>query len=179
MTKIDEKILEKYFDGELSDRILKKVQNRMQDTDLLDYLEKNQKIGDLIRLMDEEKLSGVSFEGLSNRVLATSRKSAPTPWFKRVRVWFAEFLEHRRLIWIPAAAVGAVAITLLFLPLTTVSKGGRYQQSNSISLHSATPVADRGSTISAVDFGGAKGMTYSLENEFGASVGVVWIVEKP
>lgn len=180
MTKLDDKTLERYFDGELSKQGRKDTLELIQKSDAsLAFLEKNQRLGDLIRLMDEEKTKGISFDGLSKRVLEASRQSAPTPWLERARVWFAEFFEHRRAIWIPAVAVGAAAVALLFIPLSTVQRGTSYEEGRGISLHSASSVVAGGSTIASVDFGGAKGTTYNLQNESGASVGVVWIVEKP
>ena len=100
--------------------------------------------------------------------------------FDRIRVWWSEFLEHRKTIWIPAASlVGAAAAVLLALPLLTSAPAPMPQQlSPSGGLWQAAAgerAAPGGSEVMIVNRGQATGFEYNVLNDRGESIGVAWI----
>jgi anti-sigma factor RsiW len=182
MGKLETDMLDRYLDGELSsketERVAKMVEASPESQATLD---KTKKLGELIRLSNNEQCHDVSFEGLADRVLKKIEVSeSPLPILIRLRVWLGEFFEHRKTVWIPAATIcTAAALTLLMLPLSQVSPTPQHHPSNNgIALHSAIKAAG-GSTIASVDFGAAAGTTYNVRIHNGATVGVVWIEENP
>ena len=183
MGKLQHNVIERYLDGELSSRESKQTEEMLATSvESQRILEENQKLGDFVRMMTEERTRNVSFDGFTDRVLAATRNTSGSPSFvERMHLWMSEFFEHRRVVWIPAAVCGVTAaLVLLVLPLSEISPSPKPETENGITLHAATSVSfGSGSKIASVDFGGAEGKTFSLRNERGASVGVVWIEENP
>ena len=180
MAKLTHEMLGQYLDGELSpqetERMKSAIEASVEDKRTLDEWSG---VGALLRIMDKETTADVTFEGLSDKILAEIKTNRTTlPFIEKLKSWFSEFFEHRQAVWIPAAAVvGAVCLTLAMLPFFTGSPAGRPASDSGIVLHSAVPTA-KGSRIAAVDFGLESGMQYSLDDGTGTTVGVVWIVEK-
>ncbi len=181
MAKLTHEMLGQYLDGELSrqeaERMKSAIVASVEDKRTLDEWSG---VGALLRIMDKETTADITFEGLSDKILAEIKTNRTTlPFIEKMKSWFAEFFEHRRAVWIPAAAVvGAMCLSLAMLPLFGAgSPAARPSSDSGIVLHSAAP-ASKGSRIAAVDFGLESGMQYSLDDGTGATVGVVWIVEK-
>jgi anti-sigma factor RsiW len=178
MAKLTQELLLKYSDGELPDSQAAAVQSMLESSpeDAL-VVEKWERIGSLLRIMDEETTKDVSFEGLADKVLAeikTTRISLSL--VDKIKVWVAEFFEHRRSVWVPAAAsVCAVCLAIAIVPSILHSAKPDSGDTN-IVLHSA--VTEDGSRIAEVDFGSATGSKYAIDNGRGSMVGVVWIVEQ-
>lgn len=180
MAKLTEELLGRYVDGELPNHENEKIKKLIDASpDDVHTVHEWTRVGSLLRLMDEETTADVSFEGLSDKILAeikTTRASLSIT--EKLKTWFAEFIEHRRAVWIPASvAVSAVSLALAVLPVLNSSRLDRPAppQDQGIALHSA--VSAKGSRITAVDFGTETGMQYALDDGTGSTVGVVWIVE--
>ena len=186
MAKLTQELLERYHDNELRSSKVKEVEKLLSDSpDHQQSLREMARIGDLLRLMNEESQEAVSFDGFEHRVRA-GIKTAQAPGFaERLRIWTSEFFEHRQAIWIPSVAVaGAAAAILLILPLfadqsgqlrhpSPSDKGEIWMASDSnssLQLHS---------TIELVNFGEATGSKYEISDGQGGTVGVVWIEENP
>ncbi|MCP4601549.1 MAG: hypothetical protein GY847_13725 [Proteobacteria bacterium] len=184
MAKLTEELLERYHDGELSPRKAKWVEQRLKESpEHRNSLEKMVRMKQLIHLMNEEALTDVSFAGFKERVeIGIKREQGSGAW-ERLKVWAAEFFEHRQVIWVPSAAVATVAIAVLIaLPFVTGTPAeSTYDNANNgIWMASNTPgVEAPGSTIVSINFGGATGEKYDIPDGQGGTVGVVWIVEKP
>ena len=119
MAKITQDLLERYLDGELKPQKARQVERLLEESpEHQESLSELAKIGDLLRLMNEERLSDVSFEGFKSQVDRQIRTAEQRPsLLSRARVWAAEFFNHRRVVWVPAAAtVGALALALVLLP---------------------------------------------------------------
>ena len=180
MAKPADDILQRYFDGELSSQQAARVEKELRDSpDDRAEIETFSRIGSLMRLMDEETSVGVSFEGLSDKVLAEIKttRSSLSLW-ENIRTWFSEFFSYRKTVWVPAAAVlGTACLAVLIVPLFTPAPAAVSSASDTgIVLHSAAlPIG--GSRIEAVDFGGASGARYAMDDGSGHTVGVVWITE--
>ena len=182
MGKLDTEIVERYLDGELSEKESKRMETLMNSSqESRRIAEQNKQLGELLRFSSNEMCKDVSFDGFSSRILEQVENERPIPLSTRIRVWLAEFIEHRRSIWIPATAACASAVLAVALwPSTPVNQTTVYNpQANGIALHSSVIETAGGSQIASVDFGPARGTTYSIPSSTQGTVGVVWIVENP
>jgi ferric-dicitrate binding protein FerR (iron transport regulator) len=182
MAKLTDELVERYLDGELKPRKARAVEKLLETSaEHRETLETVGQIGDLLRLMNEENLKDVSFEGLGARLDREIRADERPSRLSRARVWVAEFLENRRGVWVPAAAaVGALALVLILLPRGPEGSQGGLTSRNAddgIQLHtSSQPFMSR---IDSVDFGDLTGAQYSIDDDRGGKIGVVWINESP
>ena len=182
MSRLTRELLERYHDGELSERASERVESLLaasaEDQQNLVHLER---LGELLRVMNEEQLSEVSFDGFEQRVaIGIKQQALPGAW-ERFKVWAGEFFEHRRVIWVPSAALATAAVAvLLILPLAPGGQptaghhagaaGGIWTASTD-----GAPTIARGSEIVSVH--GAAGIPYQIENEQGELTGVAWFNE--
>lgn len=181
MNKLTEDLLERYHDGELSPREAEQVEQLLAESpEFQESLKKMSRIGDLLRLMNEEFVADASFEGFGERIEAGIRRADKPSLLERVRVWSEEFLQHRRTVWVPAvAAAGVAAAILIALPFVGSPPGKAPPQKPVIEVYRHPQQPSPGSTIRSVDFGGSQGAKYEVRDEDHGTVGVVWIVEKP
>jgi hypothetical protein len=186
MAKLNQKLLERYYDGELSPSKARKVEQLLSKSpEHQASLKKMTQVGNLLRLANTEALENVSFERLEKRVAAGISKDEETPLIEQLKVWVREFFSYRKAVWIPTAVVAGAAIAvLLVLPLTTSSQ-----------IEPETPIVSDPETWMAGDDtskGGSKieSVTFDDTKESGestfqvskvdsqnGSIGVVWIVE--
>lgn len=184
MAKLTHELLERYVDGELRPHRARQVERLLDDSpEFQSSLDEIVQLGDLLRMADEEQLKDVSFEGFRTQVERDIRAASTPPGLaERLKVWASEFFDNRRAIWVPAVAtIGAVALVVAFLPVgphqsATLSSGPN-MTTQPIQLHtSASPLLSR---IDSVDFGDFSGRQYSIDDDRGGKVGVVWINEVP
>ena len=112
MGKLTQQLLEQYADGELREGKAKQTADLIEASpEHKQALAEVAKIGDLLRLMNEENIKNVSFSGFVESVARNIEESkARLSFWSRMRVWSEEFLRHRRAIWVPtAAAAGALS----------------------------------------------------------------------
>lgn len=188
MARLTRELLERYHDGELSPSARRRVEALLaespEDRASLDRL---QRLGDLLRTMSEDEVAATSFEGFGQRVM-NGLDRAPRPRIgERLRVWLGEFFEHRKVVWIPTAAVvTAAACAMLIFAFVTApgpQPGGVQPYPDRSLVAEAQPgfvvnaVGEGGSEIVSVNFGEASGFTTSVQNERGEVLGVVWINE--
>jgi hypothetical protein len=182
MDKLDNEIIERYMDGELSKSQAEHVASVLGTSqESQSHLDRSRKLGNLIRMGNAALTRDISFEGLSERVMKEiGNATSPLPFTTRIGIWLQEFFEHRRAVWIPAAAMSAaVVLALLILPLfPTTQSAQRVSTESGFTLHS-TEANIIGSRIASVDFGTAAGKTFNLQRASGGTVGVVWIRENP
>jgi hypothetical protein len=133
--------------------------------------------------MSEDEVSAASFEGFGQRVM-NSLERAPRPGAgERLRVWLGEFFEHRKVVWIPTAAVAAAAACAMLIFAFVTAPGPQPAGVQPYPVADAQPgfvvntVDEGGSEILSVNFGEASGFTTSVQNERGEVLGVVWINE--
>ncbi len=182
MKRLPEKLLVRYHDGEIGEKDMKRVESTIQESVRdREFLEEMSRIGDLLRLMNEENLDSVSFDGFEQRVLNSLDRAQRPGFFESARVWMSEFFEHRKTVWIPTASlVGAAAAVLLVLPLVTGTVPPATHSGADVSSGIWAAAADRspgGSEVSLMNRGQALGTEYSVLNERGEAIGVVWIDE--
>lgn len=185
MARVTQDELDRYHDGELSSSAQKRVEEALRTSPAEDriYIEKLGRLGDLLRVAHEEQAAQVSFDGFVERVAAGIRADERPGLGERLGVWFAEFFEHRRTIWIPAASVvGVAAAVLLALPFVSTPKpavpapqgvaGAIWAASTGVEMVAPVP---RGSEAVLANRGQVTGWELSVPNEHGEPIGVVWV----
>jgi len=174
-------MLARYRDGELSERETGRVEAALAvSPEDAAALERLSRVGDMVRLMSEEGLSTVSFEGFERRVMNGIAGTARPGLGERLGVWIGEFLEHRKAIWIPAASLsGAAAAILLVLPLVTgspeVPPPAMGTGSGIWAATAGQAAVPGGSEVVILSRGQTAGMEYEVINDRGESIGVAWI----
>ena len=189
MGKLTQEVLQRYHDGELSTRATKRVEADIEASpQWRQSLQQMSQLGELLRLMNEESLDDVSFDGFEARVTAGIEREDHPGGLERLRVWLSEVFEHRPVIWVPATAVVGVSLALL-LALPFIGGGTGNQTSGPVpatgagnntggGIWTASAGGAAGSSIEAVDYGGASGQVYDVPNGKGGMTAVVWINEK-
>jgi anti-sigma factor RsiW len=185
MARVTQDELTRYHDGELSASERKRIEEALRTSPAEDraQLEKLDRLGDLLCIMHEEQVSQMSFDGFADRVAEEIRAAEKPGLGERLGVWFAEFFEHRRIVWIPAASlVGAAAAVLLVLPLVRGPQpaapipqgvsGGIWAASTDGAMATAVP---RGSEAILANRGQVTGWEFTVPNDRGEPMGVVWV----
>lgn len=181
MDRLTQEELARYHDGELSDEERERIEAALAAAPAGDraYLGRLDRIGDLVRLMNEEELAQVSFDGFADRVAAGIRAAGPPPLAERARIWVSEFVEHRRIVWIPAASLAAAAIALVVaIPALRAPDGAAAPSraaAGPIWAASAAAAVPHGSEAILANRGEATGSEYALANDRGEKLGVVWV----
>jgi anti-sigma factor RsiW len=188
MIKLNQNLLARYYDGELSPRKARKIEQLLRESpEHQESLKKMTQLGELLRLANEEKMESVSFERFEQQVTAGISKGEDSTLLEQLKVWVSEFFSYRKAVWVPTAVVaGAALAALLVLPLSTPTQ-----------VEDKAPTGNRNDTWIAADDtskGGSKieSVTFddtgdSSDSKFevskidgqNGSVGVVWIVDTP
>ena len=184
MARVTQDELARYRDGELSASARQRVEEALRTSpEDRAYLERLDRLGELLRVAHEEQTSQMSFEGFAERVAAGIRADEKPGFGERLGVWLSEFFENRRVVWIPAvSAVGAVAALLLVLPLVRgplpaapapQGAAGVIWAASADSAPSAS--VPRGSEAILANRGQVTGWEFSVPNDRGEPIGVVWV----
>jgi anti-sigma factor RsiW len=191
MGRLTRELLERYHDGELSAKARKRVEALLAESpEARASLDQLEKLGNLLRVMNEHSVSSVSFDGFEKRVINGLEQERRPGLGERLRVWAGEFFEHRKVVWIPSAAVVAVAATVVlvfaFVSSPQTPPGGMHPaapqvaigggEADGLKVYGAQEQGG-GSEIVSVNFGGANGFTTTVQNDSGEALGVVWINE--
>ena len=182
MAKLTDEILERYYDGELSPKKAKWVEEQLEGSpEHKARLEQMSRMSGLIQLMEKESLADVSFAGFEQRVKIGIEQAKKPSVIDRARVWATEFFEHKQVVWIPSAvAVAAVLAVVIAVPLMSGNQPSQQKTSGDTEIWMASDtsrVEAPSSTIVSVNFGQAAGKRYDVQNTNGGTVGVVWIEE--
>jgi anti-sigma factor RsiW len=184
MARLTDQLLQRYHDGELSESDRRSVEASLAESpEARQSLERIQRLGELLRVMNEEEAAAVSFDGFEQRVMNGLDRAEPPGFGERARVWLGEFFEHRKVVWIPTAAVAAAAacVMLVLAVATPTQAPHQHPQPDDGGFVIRGLEGDQlptwGSAIVAVDFGNGNGFTTSVTDEHGETLGVVWINE--
>ncbi len=181
MKKLTDKMLERYYDGELSPRQTKKVEAALaEQPESRHALDKLSKMSELIHLANQESVDAVSFDGFADQVTKGLARDQQLPLTERITVWLREIFAHRPTVWVPAAAVvGTGLAVMLALPFTSAPPGTAPVEpaQPDIWIASTLPPATGSSSVDAVDYGTGSGMIYTVADGRGATATVVWVIE--
>jgi len=154
------KLLEKYFDQEVTDKERFLVEGHLQDcTACQDALKSMEELRALIKVPAEEALQKEDFPWVWQNIERQIRLQEKQTWWQSIRFWFDISPLFQRKVWIPAVATAAV---LLFMTTQIIFK-------NTSSYPDASVVEYVESETNNV-------MVYDLEN---AKVTVIWLFEGP
>jgi anti-sigma factor RsiW len=180
MANINQKLLERYYDGELSPKKAKQIEDQLaNDAEHRESYRQMSQIGDLLRLMNEEDLNTVSFDGFEQRVAAGISVEEKPGMLEQLGIWISEFFAYRKAIWIPTtAAVGIAMVALLIVPAVLRSNIFNGASPPAIVTYEAS-IARTGSKIESVTFEGMTAVDYRVSKIDGqdGTIGVVWIVD--
>ena len=182
MKGLTQKMIELYYDGELSPGKAKEVEELMaRSPEWRESLERVELLGDLLRSAGEDAVSKTSFDGFVERVSERTKLEKEPGVVERSLVWLGEFRQTRKAIWVPTAVAAAAAIAvMLALPLAPDSPAHKAQEPSGSKdeVWLAASRASLTSKIESVDFGDGSGRVYQLSDGRGGKAGVVWIVEE-
>lgn len=173
--------LAELHDDELSPRQARKLEEELaRNPQNREEIRRFERMGDLLRLMSEEKCSEVSFENFAQKVAEGVRAQSRPSIGERFRVWVLEFFEHRKSIWVPGAALAAASLAVvLALPLMTGATSKDMTSTNGgPQIWTASAETFGYSEVDAVSFGDTTGQVYQLSDGQGGSAAVVWIVDE-
>jgi len=193
MSEIEDDLLQRYYDGELSPVEERSVQSRVdRDPDAQQRLRKLARLSECVQEaaleMGREVNSDALFAGISEGIAKDGGKGKPGNF----EVIAGEWAEHKQTTWLPLALGGtAAAAALLFVLL---SSGGPATQVatdtppaatvDASTQHSPVKVAEHapaqppaGSSVEDVDFGDNAGTVFEIETR-GITTAVVWITDE-
>lgn len=181
MKGLTQKMIELYYDGELSPGKAREVEELIERSpEWRESLERVALLGDLLREAGEETASNASLDGFVERVSERIKLEKEPGVLERSLVWLGEFKRNKKTIWVPTAVAAAAAVALILaIPLAPDAPVDRMRDSggskNEIWLASGSTPST--SEIESVDFGEGSGSVYQLGDGHGGKNGVVWIVE--
>jgi len=154
------KLLEKYYDQEVTDEERSLVEAHLVDCPACqDVLKSMEKLGDLVKAPVEEAVEKEDFPWVWQKIERGIRLEERSTFWKTLRSWLQISLSFRRRVWVPALAT-AVIVLLITIPLL-FKKNPSY----------LTP-----SVVEYVESQTHNVMIYESEN---AKVTVIWLFGEP
>ena len=181
-TPIDDDILQRFHDGELSPSEARSVQAQVaRDPAAQRRLRELAQLGALLRDAADELSSGLDSEALFASIEARIA-AQPTPTVgARLRVATSEWFAHRRATLVPALAATAVAAATLIAVLRPLEDAPQVAVQIQHLEQKAPPIAVaslvKGSSVEEIDFGSSTGTVFEIDNQ-GVGVAVVWISDE-
>ena len=116
--------LERYLDEELTPAEQARVERHLDSCPACRVrLEASSLSADLLRGHLEQAAEQADFTGFEQRVMQAVEGQRRLPLSERIRLWFAESLEHHRTAWVASLASAAAAVLVLALLLPWLSSG--------------------------------------------------------
>lgn len=169
MTHVTDETLSRYLDEELGASEKAAVRAALDaDAQARARLARMERLRRLVRMAATERAQEAEAEldGLWGRIqtgIATG--TAPRPGLvEQARAWWGEFIEHRRMIWMPAGAALALSAAVAVVALR-----GR----EPVVVHPAP----HGSEVVAVSFGEGGGAVYEVPTGDDSTTVVIWMNE--
>ncbi|MCK9521883.1 MAG: hypothetical protein M0R76_02420 [Proteobacteria bacterium] len=181
MNESKEKLISRYYDGELSPSQRRRVERMLQaEPPSAAQLASLKSIGSLMQLMAEDGVAEASFEGVDSAVMDMVRQEKMRPSRReRWSVGLSEFFRHRKRMWIPAVSVAgmAAAAWLIMVPMTHRVLETHSPQSTENTWQAASAPVAAVSEIAISNASQHHATTYRIAAANGASIGVIWIDE--
>jgi anti-sigma factor RsiW len=154
------KFLEKYFDGEVTDKERLLVEGHLEDCQACrNALKSMEELRTLIKVPVEEAVRKEGFPWVWQKIERGIRTEKELTWWQSLRSWLNVRPLLRRKVWIPAAAT---LVVLLFITAQIIFK--------------KIPSYPGASVVEYVESGTNNVMIYDLEKE---KVTVIWVFDEP
>jgi anti-sigma factor RsiW len=154
------KLLEKYFDQEVTDKERLSVEGHLQDCPACrDALRSMEELRTLIKVPVEEANQKEDFPWVWQKIEREIRLQEKLTWWQSLRSWLDISPLFKKKVWIPAVAT---VVVLLFITAQIIFK--------------KTPSYPDASVVEYVESETNNVMVYDLEK---AKVTVIWLFEEP
>jgi anti-sigma factor RsiW len=154
------KLLEKYFDQEITDKERSLMEGHLQDCSACrDALKSMEELRALIKVPVEEALQKEGFPWVWQKIEKEIRLQKKLTWWQSLRSWFDVSPLFQRRVWIPAVAT---VVVLLFITAQIILR--------------KTPSYPDASVVEYVESETDNVMVYQLEKP---KVTVIWLFEGP
>ena len=153
------KLLEKYFDQEVTDKERLLVEGHLQDCPACqDALESMEELRTLIKVPVEEAVQKEDFPWVWQKIEKEIRLHEKLTWWQSLRSWLDLSPLFKKKVWIPAVAT---VVVLLFITGQIIFK--------------KTPSYPNASVVEYIESETNNVMVYDLEKE---KVTVIWLFER-
>lgn len=168
MAHVDDETLSRFLDGELGQAEAARVRAALDDDAAArERLARLRRVRVLIRVAADVRVAEAddALDGLYARIRAGIERDVRPTLAERARAWWGEFVEHRRVVWMPAGAAVVVAAAVLLIGL---SHGG---------VPGPTPVGERpmGTRVEEISFGGGGGAVFEVPTGSNGVTAVIWL----
>jgi len=154
------KLLEKYFDQEVTDKERLLVEGHLQDCPACrDALTSMEEVRTLIKIPIEKAAQKEDFPWVWQKIEREIRSQEKRAWWQSLRSWLDLSPLLKKKVWIPAVAT---VVVLLFITAQVIFK--------------KTPSYSETSVVEYVESETNNVMVYDLEK---AKVTVIWLFEEP
>ena len=154
------KLLEKYFDQEVTDQERRFVEGHLQDCPACrDALTSMEELRTLIKIPIEKAAQKEDFPWVWQKIEREIRSQEKLTWWQSLRSWLDLSPLFKKKVWIPAVAT---AVVLLFVTAQIIFK--------------KTPSYSGASVVEYVESETNNVMVYDLEKSM---VTVIWLFEEP
>jgi anti-sigma-K factor RskA len=154
------KLVEKYFDQEITDKERFLIEGHLQDCSACrDALKSMEELRALIKVPVEEALQKEDFPWVWQKIEKEIRLQKKLTWWQSLRSWFDVSPLFQRRVWIPAVAT---VVVLLFITAQIILR--------------KTPSYPDASVVEYVESETNNVMVYQLEKP---KVTVIWLFEGP
>jgi anti-sigma factor RsiW len=176
---IQDDLLQRYYDGELTGKRSERVRNHLQECQLCQKRQQSlARLHGLFQLNAEQIARDVDFDLLYRRVASQIERQQPAGLIEKLQAWWDGIPLWRPQVWAPATAVAFAAIAIVVLNARWREQGslestrGRKQPR---SLVAEAPASAAGSEVVRVDFGDKPGTVFEVALAEGVTTAVVWI----
>jgi len=186
-TELEDDLLQRYFDGDLSPLEERTVRARIeQDPSAKTRLRELEQLSAMLGSAAEDMGAGLDSAALFAGIEADLKRNEQLGLGERLRVIAGEWSEHRRGALISIGSAAAIAAAALLMVLTPAADDTQTQarsappprEERKVRLAEAepTPPTVHGSQVEKVDFGKNTGTVFEVENQ-GVTTAVVWIAD--
>jgi anti-sigma factor RsiW len=154
------KFLEKYFDGEVTNKEKLLVEGHLQDCQVCrDALKSMEDLRVFIKTPIEEAVEKEDFPWVWQKIEREIRSQEKLTWWQSLRSWLGVSPFLRKKVWVPAVAT---LVVLLFITGQIIFR--------------KTPSYPDSSVVEYVESGTNNVMIYNLEK---AKITVIWVFDEP
>lgn len=187
-TELDDDLLQRYFDGDLSPLEERTVRARIeQDPSARRRLRELEQLSQMLGSAAKDMGAGLDSAALFAGIEADIKLNEQSGFGERLQVIAGEWSEHRRGALISLGTAAAIAAAAMFVVLTPGADEADTQarsapaprEERKVRVAEAEPTAPvvHGSQVENVDFGRNTGTVFEVENQ-GVTTAVVWIADE-